>query len=260
LGYCPLCLMSVKAGLVHLRCLHLGQQKTGEFPMRKLFAAALLAAFSVSANAVVINTLDGQQYQWLELTETQGMSRDQVELAMLDESSNVYGYEYASRALVESLLLSYASWDGLTGYHGDASVVAGIASHLNDFGVTRSAGGSGINGPYNAVDGYTVQHDGTENGSYGLYGLESECGRSGASCVTNTLVYSDASGTPTMAYQDAAYGWDSLSPATGLRRDSTPDPDIGSYLVTTVPIPAAVWLFGSALAGLGWMRRRKTAL
>lgn len=25
------------------------------------------------------------------------------------------------------------------------------------------------------------------------------------------------------------------------------------------PIPAAVWLFGSALAGLGWMRRRQTA-
>jgi hypothetical protein len=27
---------------------------------------------------------------------------------------------------------------------------------------------------------------------------------------------------------------------------------------SAVPIPAAVWLFGSALAGLGWMRRRKT--
>jgi hypothetical protein len=33
----------------------------------------------------------------------------------------------------------------------------------------------------------------------------------------------------------------------------------GSFLVrSTVPVPAAVWLFGSALAGLGWMRRRKT--
>jgi hypothetical protein len=28
--------------------------------------------------------------------------------------------------------------------------------------------------------------------------------------------------------------------------------------LTAVPVPAAVWLFGSALAGLGWMRRRKT--
>jgi len=26
--------------------------------------------------------------------------------------------------------------------------------------------------------------------------------------------------------------------------------------ITVIPVPAAVWLFGSALAGLGWMRRR----
>jgi hypothetical protein len=29
--------------------------------------------------------------------------------------------------------------------------------------------------------------------------------------------------------------------------------------ISAVPIPAAVWLFGSALAGLGWLRRRQTA-
>jgi hypothetical protein len=30
------------------------------------------------------------------------------------------------------------------------------------------------------------------------------------------------------------------------------------YSPTAVPVPAAVWLFGSALAGLGWQRRKKT--
>jgi len=34
------------------------------------------------------------------------------------------------------------------------------------------------------------------------------------------------------------------------------DGDIGT---TVVPLPAAVWLFGSAVAGLGWMRRKRTA-
>jgi hypothetical protein len=29
-----------------------------------------------------------------------------------------------------------------------------------------------------------------------------------------------------------------------------------TFAITAVPIPAAVWLFGSALAGLGWMRRK----
>ena len=34
----------------------------------------------------------------------------------------------------------------------------------------------------------------------------------------------------------------------------------GGYVsASVVPIPAAAWLFGSALAGLGWIRRRPTA-
>jgi hypothetical protein len=35
---------------------------------------------------------------------------------------------------------------------------------------------------------------------------------------------------------------------------------LSSFDVTTsaVPIPAAIWLFGSALAGLGWFRRKQT--
>jgi hypothetical protein len=43
-----------------------------------------------------------------------------------------------------------------------------------------------------------------------------------------------------------------------------PDPDPSTFTsaisgsVTAVPVPAAVWLFGSALAGLGWMRRKQT--
>jgi hypothetical protein len=33
---------------------------------------------------------------------------------------------------------------------------------------------------------------------------------------------------------------------------------ISSGQISAVPIPAAVWLFGSALAGLGWLRRKQT--
>jgi len=34
---------------------------------------------------------------------------------------------------------------------------------------------------------------------------------------------------------------------------------VDSVAITAVPIPAAVWLFGSALAGLGWLRRKQHA-
>jgi len=33
--------------------------------------------------------------------------------------------------------------------------------------------------------------------------------------------------------------------------------DLDNIVVTTVPVPAALWMFGSALAGLGWLRRKQ---
>jgi hypothetical protein len=34
---------------------------------------------------------------------------------------------------------------------------------------------------------------------------------------------------------------------------------IDNVTVSAVPVPAAVWLFGSGLAGLGWLRRKQAA-
>ena len=34
--------------------------------------------------------------------------------------------------------------------------------------------------------------------------------------------------------------------------------ELDNIVVSAVPVPAAVWLFGSALVGLGWLRRKQT--
>jgi hypothetical protein len=47
------------------------------------------------------------------------------------------------------------------------------------------------------------------------------------------------------------FTWDSVIPGTS-------NISIDNIAYTVVPIPAAVWLFGSALAGLGWLRRKQT--
>jgi hypothetical protein len=39
--------------------------------------------------------------------------------------------------------------------------------------------------------------------------------------------------------------------------ETTPRVLLAGATLSAVPIPAAVWLFGSALAGLGWMRRKR---
>jgi hypothetical protein len=48
-------------------------------------------------------------------------------------------------------------------------------------------------------------------------------------------------------YQSNAFGFGYLPPR------------LDNFSASVVPIPAAVWLFGSALAGLGWLRRKQAA-
>jgi hypothetical protein len=228
--------------------------------MRKIFAAAVLAAFSFNANAVVINTLNGVDYEWLEVTETQGMTRDQVEVELLDVNSDLYGYQYASRAQVESLFLSYASWSGIDGNYGDTSVVAGMDSFVSDFGATFIIAGDGVNFSYETDDGYTVQID-TKLEVGGQYGLKSECGAEQYSCLGANILFLDVAGDATMATQKAKHGWNDNINSPLFASSSYAYADYGSFLLRTsvIPVPAAVWLFGSALGGLGWIRRRNQA-
>ena len=60
----------------------------------KLWKQTLVATtlvLSSNAHAVVVNTLNGIDYEWLELTETAGLSRDQVEAMLIDERVHCMG-------------------------------------------------------------------------------------------------------------------------------------------------------------------------
>ena len=54
--------------------------------------------------------------------------------------------------------------------------------------------------------------------------------------------------------------WTDLNYVTIEGADVGANLAIDNIVVSTVPVPAAVWLFCSALAGLGWMRRKQENL
>ena len=192
--------------------------------------------FYLNANAVVVNTLNGVDYEWLELTATQGMSRDQVEAQLADVNSALYGYEYASRALIQSLFLSYSAWDGLSGLHGASAVVSGVGALINDFGPTLTESGNGVNRSYTTVDNFNVVYDGTKTKWLdGLMGTTAECGA--LSCRAFTELWSDTQGVPTMAGQYIGEGWDAAAsyPLTSSTSDSRTS--LGSYLVKVLTVP-----------------------
>ncbi|MGI9292134.1 MAG: VPLPA-CTERM sorting domain-containing protein [Gammaproteobacteria bacterium] len=231
--------------------------------MSRLLLAIFAAVFSVTANAVVVRNLNGIDYEWLELSHTLSMSRNSVQLELDDPTSDLYGWEYASRQLVEDLFRSYAPFPGTVSVQSNPAVVSGIDALINDFGVTSGWTGDGINEPLETVDG-DVLIDG-EREFIALYGLADECGgvpgyNFSQTCRANASVFVDADGNAVATRQSYRSGWDASNLDPLQYRKQYPNPEYGSFLVRTsvVPIPAAAWLFGSALAGLGWLRRRQT--
>ena len=218
---------------------------------------ACLITLPFNVNAIVVNTLNGIDYEWLELTHTQGLSRAQVEaqIAAANPGDLLYGYEYASRELIKDLLLSYSSWDGLNGLHGDTSVVNGMFAYLSDFGGPFSTAYlSG--GMYNTVDGYTVPIFKSTD-ALGIYGSTGECGS--GSCYVWSQIYFDVGDNPTVARQQDRGGYDNEVLYPYVVSNTFTQNNAGSHLVrvSAVPVPAAAWLFGSGLLGLIAMARRK---
>jgi len=73
--------------------------------------------------------------------------------------------------------------------------------------------------------------------------------------ITTTLSITGGSVFTDMLTYNFSNAWQGLSAVTFLTNDNM---NMDNLVVAAVPIPAAVWLFGSALAGLGWLRRKQT--
>ncbi len=227
--------------------------------IKNAFVAGLsFLLLSTNAGAVVNNTINGVDYQWLELTETAGQSRNQVELMLANPNSFLYGYEYASRSLIEDLFLSYIpSWDGEDGYETDPFVVSGNRALVDAFGMLESVSYA------KAKTLYGVKYN-SVFWSHGLYGSTDECGTDSQSCLTTTNYYSRFDHVEVLADIHNVDGYNS-SGGVQLWDSNRGRNDTGSYLVKTItaPIPEPE-TYAMLLAGLGLLglmtRRRKQKL
>lgn len=228
--------------------------------MKSLKYLLPILMLSTSVNASVItNELDGQQYEWLSLDVTLGQSRDVVEglLNVASIGDELYGYEYASRLLLSDLFTSYAVWDttlpDVDGYSTNSDIISGISTLFSDFGATEIQSGS--------------------EAIYAYYGFGSECGDTTIiTCEARLEQFFNAStGLAEFTYQSKDFGWDpTYSPvrtidkfggfddaeyySSFLVKQSSP---ASAPLPSTVPVPAAAWLFGSALLGFFGFSRKK---
>lgn len=196
--------------------------------IKSIALAATTLVLSTSVNAVLIDngsytTDDENSLDWLDITETAGYSYEYVS-SQLVIGGQFEGWTYASIAQTEELFDSAGGVGPYDpGYFDRNRLSADLLLDL--WGTT-------VTGSYEQV--WFLMSDIPSSGTHaqGIISI--------ADWQTNDT------------YLTTDYGWQS---------DTYASPSLGHALVrvSAVPIPAAVWLFGSGLLGLVGVARRKKA-
>ena len=212
--------------------------------IKSLTVAVLVLSSNVNS-ALIDNggytTDDVSGLDWLDLTFTTGVSYNDASLGFGTYEGG--GWRYANNAEVETLfgILFDGYYDTNPAGYSDTQSGNAYGAQTSDMVSFFSLLGSWS---------YTVH---TLN--YGLY--EDEAGlirMIGAWCYTSScqtsrnVVY----GTNLTSVYDAQTNYSQPSYGTYLVRDNP------NY-ISSVPVPAAIWLFGSGLLGLVGVARRKSA-
>jgi len=176
-------------------------------------------------NLITRDTVSG--LNWLDLTETNNMSYDYI-IGQLGIGGQFAGYRYATNSEVVGLWSNFgvdlSANQPVSASEPDPKVMSAalvLGNIMNEKNSYFPAGAIGV----------TSEYDYTRSGTHYRMGA--------INTPSDTIYY--------------------LS-GKSLQFDNTAGVDIGSYLVATsaVPIPSALWLFGSGLIGLIGLARRKT--
>lgn len=133
--------------------------------------------------------------------------------------------------------------------------VQGDFDDISSAGSTAITIGNDYQGNFNRTDGYDATNPGFSNVNTYLYKLDFALNAAQtADFMTNSTVLVDFA---TDVQQIC--GWWNFSNCNVLFGDAPFAEVAYTYEVSAVPVPAAVWLFGSALFGLATIARRKKA-
>ncbi|MCP3670202.1 MAG: hypothetical protein GY814_07180 [Gammaproteobacteria bacterium] len=184
--------------------------------------AALTSGFDnhFDVDSITLDSVSG--LEWLDLTHTAGLSYNVVSARLVDTADDLFGWRYATLDEVEDF---WTSGGGLSPYNGGAgNWVEGVFGYW----------GPSVAGE---EDAFFLSADINTSG-YHEYGRLADY--TGQDPVPDPLAY-------------AILHYDEL-------QDHTSVPRVASALVrvSVVPVPAAIWLFGTALIGLVGYGKRKS--
>ena len=185
---------------------------------------------------------------WLSLTETHGLTYNYV-ISQLSPSGSFEGFRIASSAEVVSMFNNFGidlSPEGIIGSNTYDSNIYDAGKSIGGYTTTTLFEDPDI--VYSAYERYTVMGV-TNDDSW-----EADNSKEMVGVLNRTEIYRD----PTLESNIFNFYEKPGGPGAFVPVDSAYY-DIGVYLVreSVVPLPSAVWLFGSGLIGLLAVSRRK---
>jgi hypothetical protein len=229
--------------------------------MLKQSIALIGLTLSVSAHAAIIDlgsiTRDTSTgLDWLDVNQTLGQSYNQIS-AQLGIGGAYEGYRYATVQEFDQLLVNFGYTPHTNncpdGFANCDFYVSTGENRIPTFATMVETLGGGEGG--SGQDGVGLLGL-TESASAGTGGYQV-----GLSVLSEYLQYSfiidDYNGEIIEEWQEWTYSARHLSMSQDI--SGTTLPHLGSFLVapSAVPLPAAAWLFGSALLGLRVIKRKK---
>jgi hypothetical protein len=203
--------------------------------------AAVLLAFSMYSHATIVIYSD--QSDFLSYTtslaledfnsQTNGATFHTTPLDVGSFTLSMTGTPEMNRNYIDFPPVEFSTFDidGTTVVNaytsGDDSLFLTFDSAINAFGVDLAAFNDGVHRTSIFVNGTELIPSATSGDQVRFFGLISET-------IFTTIEF--------RGLRNDGYALDNVLYGTGI----------------AVPVPAAAWLFGSALAGLGWLRRKQT--
>lgn len=214
--------------------------------MERIVGAICLAFFTLQLNAAIVSAPDRivdttTNLAWLKLDATHNQSWNQVN-ARLQAGGDLHGWRFATSGEVDVLMDHFGALATLPCDNGYDK-----CSFVKSEAAFQAAHGMGT-ALWSVCDPTDPLCHGilfTEDPWWGW--LADEAGAAGAHGVANVLA------------DDGGFGCcrgGAFNPLAAYWDDDRSSPYAGSFLVSEVPLPAAAWLFLSALAGLGWFGRK----
>ncbi len=126
--------------------------------------------------------------------------------------------------------------------------------------------GGGYCGPYGQCESVYIFMSRVDGGAFSFLSadISESCWTTSGTCDTGVLATKFGGGS--VSGSIGSGDWLNLESVTFYAAGDTDSPDgvhlysisVDNIVVQAVPIPATLWLFGSALAGLGWLKRKQT--